>query len=333
MIKEKSKLIGLLLIIVALFLVLQFTGVLNLLIPDKLAETNMGYGMLFLIGLITSVHCIAMCGGINISQSIRTDKTSRFKKPILYNSGRVISYTIIGGIVGALGSVISFSPIFQGILKLFAGVFMIIMGINMLGIFPLLRMLNIRMPKIFAYKIDDAKEHGKNSFLVGLLNGLMPCGPLQAMQIYALQTGNIYEGAFSMFLFSLGTVPLMLGLGAVTVFFGKKWVNKTMIISAILVVTLGLTMFSQGLTLSGFKILPVKNVSEKNYQKAIIINGVQIVKSKLSSGSYPYITVIAGIPVKWVIDAPKESINGCNNSMNIPEYKTEYAFKPGENII
>ena len=57
-------------VIAFLFLVLQHFGILNHLAPDSLAETGMGYGMLFVIGLITSVHCIAMCGGINLSQTL-----------------------------------------------------------------------------------------------------------------------------------------------------------------------------------------------------------------------------------------------------------------------
>lgn len=59
-----------LVIIVSLYVMLQSMGILNLLVPSQLADTKMGYGMLFVIGLITSVHCIAMCGGINLSQCI-----------------------------------------------------------------------------------------------------------------------------------------------------------------------------------------------------------------------------------------------------------------------
>jgi len=81
----------------------------------------------------------------------------------------------------------------------------------MLNIFPVLRKITPRMPKIFGRKISNAKNKGP--LLVGLLNGFMPCGPLQAMQLYALGTGSFIAGATSMFMFSLGTVPLMFGLG------------------------------------------------------------------------------------------------------------------------
>lgn len=340
-----SRIIGILIIVISLYVLLQQFGILNLLVPSQLAQTNMSYGMLFIIGLITSVHCVAMCGGINLSQCIphnedTAKKKSRFstlQPTFLYNLGRVISYTAVGFIVGAVGSAITFSNTLQGVMKLIAGIFMVIMGINMLGIFPWLRRISPRMPKVFANKIDKKKSGNKSPLIVGLLNGLMPCGPLQAMQIYALSTGNPFTGAFSMFLFSLGTVPLMFGLGALSSALGKKFTHKIMTIGAVLVVVLGLSMFSQGWNLSGFT-LPSQIIGDAGNVQSIdtggtVENGVQIINSTLSSGKYPNITVKAGMPVKWIINAPDGSINGCNNRMIIQEYGIEYSFKKGENII
>lgn len=335
--------IGLLIIILSVYILIQQFGILNLLVPSQLAETNMGYGMMFVIGLITSVHCVAMCGGINLSQCIPQSGTikegSRFsalRPAFLYNLGRVISYTIVGFIVGALGSVITFSNTAQGGLKLVAGVFMVIMGVNMLGIFPWLRRLNPRMPKIFASKINAEKVKSRSTFIVGMLNGLMPCGPLQAMQIYALSTGSPIAGALSMFLFSLGTVPLMFGLGVLSTVLSKKFTKKVMTVGAVFVVVLGLSMFSQGWSLAGFIDLPLlsgTSIKEGAESSVNVKDGVQVINSTLSPGNYPSITVQAGMPVKWVIDAPKGSINGCNYKLYINEYGIEHQFKSGENII
>lgn len=354
---DSSRGAGILLIIIALYMIIQQTGLLNLLVPSQLAEARMGYGMLFVIGLITSVHCVAMCGGINLSQCIprgieedgKKGRFSSLRPTFLYNFGRVISYTAVGFVVGALGSAITFSNTFQGVLKLVAGVFMVIMGINMLGIFPWLRRFNPRMPKVFARKIDREKSRSSSPLFVGLLNGLMPCGPLQAMQIYALSTGNPFSGALSMFLFSLGTVPLMFGLGALSTALGKKFTSRVMTAGAVLVVVLGMSMFSQGISLAGIQTPDLLSFSgtggsgsdskseagggsgeSKNVK---IEDGVQVVNSTLSPGKYPNITVQAGVPVKWVIDAPKGSINGCNNRMLIRDLDIEYSFKTGENVI
>lgn len=347
---DGNRVIGILLIIVSLYMLIQQFGLLNLLAPSQLADEKMSYGMLFVIGLVTSVHCVAMCGGINLSQCIpksgdaASDKSrfSTFRPTFLYNLGRVISYTAVGFLVGALGSVVTFSNTLQGVLKLAAGLFMVIMGINMLGIFPWLRRLNPRMPQIFARKIDKEKSKSSSPLIVGLLNGLMPCGPLQAMQIYALSTGSPFSGALSMFLFSLGTVPLMFGLGALSSALGKKFTSKVMTVGAVLVVVLGMSMFSQGMSLSGFQVpdlfpnggnnaYAAGDQEKKNDTK--IEDGVQIVNSTLSPGKYPNINVQKGIPVKWIIDAPQGSINGCNNRMIIRDLGIEYSFKTGENVI
>ena len=147
-----------LLIIAVLFLLLQYFGILNYLAPDSLADSGMGYEMLFLTGVITSVHCVAMCGGINLSQTLHRDNGTRntsnvmFQNALAYNLGRIFSYTITGGILGAAGSLtgiaenLQTTAFFQGILKLLAGIIMVIMGINMLGLFPALRKLQFRIP-------------------------------------------------------------------------------------------------------------------------------------------------------------------------------------------
>ncbi|MDR1068304.1 MAG: sulfite exporter TauE/SafE family protein [Clostridiales Family XIII bacterium] len=389
---------GTLVIIVSLYVLLQQFGILNLLVPSRLSDSSMGYGMMFVIGLITSLHCIAMCGGINLSQSIprggvpaeKTNRIAPFVPTLLYNLGRVISYTIIGfilGFVGLLaggGSEVGLPALLQGILKLLAGIIMVVMGINMLGLFPGLRALNFRMPKRLTRAVDAETAGSKGPLFVGLLNGLMPCGPLQSMQIVALASGSPLAGALALFLFSLGTTPLMLGLGSLVSALGTRFTRTVMSVGAVLVVVLGLAMLSQGGSLSGLlppdRLLPivlalcaVGVVSSLPFRKPShkiistvaaccvaglvlvswnqitasrgaetdpsahnniqIVDGRQTISSTLASGRYPDITVQAGTPVTWTIDAPKGSINGCNNKMIIREYGIEHSFKTGENVI
>jgi sulfite exporter TauE/SafE/copper chaperone CopZ len=362
---------GTLVIILALYMLIRGLGIGALSAAFPLAEAGMGYGMVFIIGLVTSVHCVAMCGGISLSQCIPASPSpvpagsspspagngrKLLFPAILYNTGRVISYTAIGALVGALGSVITVSGRFQGLVQLAAGIFMVIMGINMLGFFPILRRLIPRLPGIFARKIDRQKAANR-PLLIGLLNGFMPCGPLQAMQLYALSTGSPIAGALSMFLFSMGTVPLRFGIGALSSLLsntvkGPRFRRRVMRAGAILITVMGMTMFTYGFNLSGFsfdfpgKALAAINpfapgagrrgngVSAPVVETSFNIeNGVQIVNSTLSGGRYPAITVQAGIPVKWTIDAPAGSINGCNNRMIIREYGIEHRFRPGENVI
>jgi hypothetical protein len=197
---------------------------------------------------------------------------------------------------------------------------MALMGVNMLGIFPALRKLTPRLPHFTTSR--------KSPLIVGLLNGLMPCGPLQAMQIYALSTGSPLKGALSMLFFSLGTAPLMFGLGALSSVLGKKFSAKVMTAGAVLVCVLGLSMLTQGWNLAG---LNSPSVSSAAQTEVTITDGVQIVKSTLESGRYPNITVQIGMPVKWVIDAPRGSVNGCNYRMSIGSSSVD--LQTGENVI
>ena len=378
-----GKRMGILVIIIALYILLQSTGVLNLLVPGQLADTKMGYGMLFAVGLVTSVHCIAMCGGINLSQCLpksapkkdRDDVGLAFLHPALtYNMGRVLSYTAVGFLLGMIGFLLGGGagggvPIeVQGGLKLIAGLYMVIMGVNMLGIFPALRRLTIPMPRALVRRIGKERAKCSGPFLVGVLNGFMPCGPLQAMWLVALAAENPITGALSMLAFSLGTVPLMLGLGSLVSALGKKFTHKVMNAGAVLIAVLGLAMISQGGALNGwqptFLLFPAVAAeteaasAEKETagtQTELTAAGdeadgagtesavadtedgassdVQVINSTLSGGRYPNITVRAGIPVRWVIDAPEGSINGCNYKIYIREYDIEYTFHTGENVI
>lgn len=333
-------------IIAVLFFLLQRCGILNRLVPNSLADSEMGYGMLFVIGLITSVHCIAMCGGINLSQTLQKDTSTEisramFRNTLEYNIGRVVSYTVIGGVLGAvgalagIGSSLQTSTFFQGILKLFAGIIMVVMGVNMLGIFPGLRRLTIHILNFNKNTKPKSGRKPRTPFFIGLCNGLMPCGPLQSMQVVALAFGNPLTGALSMLCFSLGTVPLMLGFGSAVSMLGKRFTRQVLKAGAILVVVMGLSMMVQGGTLSGLNskatgTLMAENtdVDKKNTDE------IQYITSTLQPGrSYPDITVKAGEPVKWTVEAPDGSVNGCNYKIIQQDLGIEYVFDEGENVI
>lgn len=349
--------IALLIIIAALYSLLQSSGILNALAPSQLADSRMGYSMLFVVGLLTSVHCIAMCGGINLSQSLprsaqgRHNSTSRmaaFLPNLFYNAGRVCSYTLIGFLLGLAGYLMggadmSVSTTLQGIIKILAGICMVLMGVNMLGLFPPLRELSLHISASIARLAGHHRTTGLSPFFIGLLNGIMPCGPLQAMWIVALATANPFAGALSMLCFSLGTVPLMLGLGSVIAALGRKFTRQVMLIGSVMVVVLGLAMFSQGTSLTGWHISMQHNCAMCNDTSdnaassvdsvAEIVDGTQVVYSTLSSRAYPAITVQSGVPVRWIIDAPQGSITGCNRRMILSTYDITYTFENGENII
>lgn len=342
--RGNGKLIGIFVLIAGLYLLISKTVGFNQ-IPE--IDASMGFGMLFVIGMLTSLHCIAMCGGINLSQClVKTEnggRTTNLKPSLQYNAGRVLSYTILGGFVGGLGSIVGFTGSTKGLIAIVAGIFMVIMGMNMLDIFPELKRFSVIIPSKWRKQLMG-KNNQRGPFVVGLLNGLMPCGPLQAMQIYALGTGSILVGATSMFFFSLGTVPLMLGFGWIATMVSQNLTKKMMKVSAVLVVSMGLVMMGRGFSLSGIGLNPMANLqiidfsenqsaSAANESVAIVENGVQSVTGEVTSRGYPVLVIEKGIPVKVNFHAEANAINGCNSTLVIPDYDIQLTLQPGDNFV
>ena len=284
-------------------------------------DSNITYTMLFLTGLLTSIHCVSMCGAINLIATLNQNSQNRFERPLKYNLGRLISYTILGGIAGLLGSILTINNIISGIIITIAGLAMFVMSLEMLGFF--------RIPRIKFLTPKHKKT--SNPFLIGLLNGLMPCGPLQAMQLYALSTSSMLKGALSMFLFGLGTMPLMLLTSVI--FTNLKGKNKILInnIASGLILVLSVLMLNRGLVALNINI-PAFEGNTK-YLTPNILDDTQVVEFDLSYNGYQNIKVGVDKPVKMIIHVDKKYLTGCNNSLTIPEYNINQELKVGDNII
>lgn len=324
------RLIGILIVLLGIYMLISHTIGFNF-IPE--IEPGAGLGVVFVIGVLTSLHCLAMCGGINLSQNVKAQTGSVHKKlmpGLKYNLGRVLSYTLVGGLAGALGSVISFSGTAKGVVVFVAGLLMVLMGLNLLGLRWLSR-LKLHMPKALVRKAG-ALSAGGRPFVVGLLNGLMPCGPLQAMQLYALGTGSFVLGALSMLVFALGTVPLMFLFSAISALLNSRFTRIMGKVSALLIIMIGFAMLGRGFGLSGVALTP--SPADTDTQNTASISGdVQEVNSTFSSGSYAPITVTQGVPVIWTINISEQDINGCNNPLIIPAYGIEKKLVSGDNVI
>ncbi|WP_238884384.1 sulfite exporter TauE/SafE family protein [Clostridium sp. YIM B02551] len=343
--KSKSfKLLGL--IIIATIVILLGFNTSGFDIEGKLE--NASYAALFIVGILSSIHCVGMCGGIMLSQNtidISTNKSrlKSIKPSILYNAGRVASYTLLGGIFGAMGSILSFSITTKAIIEVIAGIFMIMMGFNISG-FKLFRWFNIKIPSLSC----KSKNKFRSPFIIGFLNGLMPCGPLQTMQLFALGTGNALKGALAMFVFSIGTVPLMVLFGALSGLLTKGLSKKLIKFSGILIIVLGLVMGNRGLTLAGLSINPTtiltdgttafsdkgsSNSSNSNVYKATLKGGVQTINMSVGNRGYtPNIFYVQkDIPVKWIVDA--KLVTSCNSTIVARSLDLQKKLVSGENII
>lgn len=160
----------------------------------------------------------------------------------------------------------------------------------------------------------------------------MPCGALQTMQLYALGTGSFVLGALSMFVFSLGTVPLMLGFGYISSRLTKNFSNKIFKYSGAFIIILGLSMAQRGFALTGFN-LPMSNIYyQDSSQLAPIVDGYQEVTINASRSGYSTSSnaIKGDIPIKLTIKASE--LNSCNSTMYFPDFGQYVDLSQGDVI-
>ncbi|MCX9085529.1 MAG: copper ion binding protein [Candidatus Methanoperedens sp.] len=307
---------------------------------------DMSYGLLFIVGLLTGLHCVSMCGGFVVSYS--TKGLAQGKKPhelhLAYGLGKTLSYTIIGAIFGLLGSIIAFTPLMRGMAGILAGLFLMLFGLKMLNIFPVLRNIQFKTPEFISKFTNGQKKNTSDPLKIGLLNGLMiACGPLQAIYIMAAGTGSMIEGAKLLFVFALGTLPVMLSFGYITSFLGSKATHQILKFSGAVVIILGIFMINNGLALTGAGIdlnpttdndLKTTVDSAPTSQQPIDVNTeFQEIKMEVNRAGYVpnKFDLKKGVPVKWIITG--KEVTGCSNAIIVPSLGLEFKIKKGEQII
>jgi uncharacterized protein len=312
-------------VVIGIFFVLrQFD-----LLPKQFGLSNtMSYGLVFIIGLVASVSsCIAVTGGLLVAVAAKYNETTakltpmRRMKPLIYfNTGRVLSYTLLGGVIGILGSALTLSPGVNGVLSIIASAVMILLGLQMLKLLPALTRFLPTMPKAFGHYIHDLAERDANggAFVLGAVTFFLPCGFTQALQLYVLAKGSFTVGALTMLAFSLGTLPALLSLSALSSFLTGGIQRHFLNFAGAAVVILGLFNIQSGLTLSataGGTTASNTTSSETANGAAVqtvpVVDGKQIVEMKIVGYQYqPHqFNVVQGIPVEWRIDASEAE--GC----------------------
>jgi uncharacterized protein len=196
------------LIVLSLFFLLQKLGVVN-----WVNTSSVSLGTAFLVGIIASLStCMAVVGGLLLSMSATFAKGgNRVRPQIMFHMGRMVSFFILGGIIGAIGSAFALSVSATFILGLLVGIVMLIMGVNLLDIFPWSKRLMPSMPKFISSSAVGISKlnYTLTPLLVGMATFFLPCGFTQAMQIYTLSTGGFIEGGLTMLAFALGTLPVL----------------------------------------------------------------------------------------------------------------------------
>ena len=332
-VKNKQRLseIGsMIVIIIGVYLLLKQLNIL----PDGIGVTdNMSYGFVLVLGLVAGTStCLAVAGGLLLAIANKYNEANphlsgieKFKPHIWFNTGRIVSYALLGGAIGFIGSALTVSPRVTGIITLASGVLMIIMGLQLLQIFPWMSRIQLKMPKFIAHKIYDAghdhqKSTGKtSSFLFGAATFLLPCGFTQALQLYVLGKGDPVIGALTMAAFSLGTLPSLAGIGALSSFSKGSTQRYFTTFSAVLVIILGIFAMPGGLTLTGISLNGDDVGVASQVGDLLPLQDKQTVHMEVRGFDYypAKFTVKKGIPVEWTIDG--RNAQGCAQVITLPD--------------
>ena len=307
--------------------------------PRKRAEVNLFIPMLIL-GLTTSVHCVAMCGSLVATYAVKDETQGSFLRRMLphlaYQGAKILSYMAVGLALGAIGSAFNLTGI-RGWVTVFAGLFMVLLGLQMTGWIPALRRFTLKPPKFLLdalmstrRKAKSEAEEGKSNLATpvtfGALTGLMPCAPLQAAQLTAAASGSAVAGSLGMLAFGLGTMPLMLGFGAISGFLSAKMRTRMMGVLALVVVGFGLVMLNRGATLVGSPITyntvasaltpsaPTQTAAYKTGADGVVEVPLTIANSQFVPAS---LSIPSDKPVRLIVDRRED--NACSAQIAIPQ--------------
>jgi len=237
------------LLFLALFFLLQKSGILNLGLGDQTTPTT---GII--IGLIASVSsCLAIVGGLvlSLSAKISEDNVSDTKIFTLFHAGRLASFAILGGALGAIGNVIGINFTFTAILGLLAAAVMILLGLNLVGVFAKNKFTIHSGIFNFFRRIEHKTL---TPLILGFATFFLPCGFTQSMQVAAISSGSFTSGLLIMSAFALGTLPMLafLSFGSASFAHGK---HAPLFFKSAGVVVLGLGIFALLAGLAGLGII------------------------------------------------------------------------------
>lgn len=238
-----------------LFFLIQKSGVLNFGLGGTVTPATS-----LIIGLIASVSsCLAVVGGLvlSLSATVSQDSVSDVKPMLLFHGGRLVSFAVLGGFLGAIGGALGISFTLSAVLGVVASLVMILLGLNLLGLFK----RNFVTLPTGLFSFFRRLEHKTLApFVLGAGSFFLPCGFTQAMQIAALSSGSFVSGLMIMTAFALGTLPMLALLSFGSASFAQSKHAPLFFKSAgIVVIGLGVFAFLAGLAGLGV-IAPLFNI-------------------------------------------------------------------------
>ena len=314
---------------------LKWIGVMRLLEIDT---SEISFGVAILVGIVASMStCLAVVGAVVMSfaakyQTRGTAFERNVQPHLLFHAGRLITFFALGGLLGIVGSIFSFSTSAIVWVTIILSVILFWLGLNILGFVPSLTRVGIRMPGNISRHWNKLKtsEHALAPMILGGITFFLPCGFTQSMQLFAVSSGSFWTGAFTMFLFALGTLPILLAVGISTSRAKSKKRVVFQLVVGILIVLFSFYTFSSALAIMG--VSTPTNKSDKT-EVSESIDGVQVVRMDIGYYGFEPATIKLkkDVPVKWIIDG--EGSNGCTNKIIVPNLGISKKIGKGENIV
>ncbi len=207
----------------------------------------------FMMGFLGSMHCIGMCGGL-VGALTMSRPTLWWPGLASYQAGRVITYMILGFVAGLIGAGLHSLNWFEGIQRViivFTGIMMIAFGLSLGGWLPdpfskAVSSLVASLGLSRLIRSASGSDRPANWALVGLANGLLPCGLVYAALAFSLASGGVVESSLMMFAFGLGTVPAMTFVPALVRKITPGSRGLMIRITAVLIIVLGVMMMFRG---------------------------------------------------------------------------------------
>jgi len=223
------------------------------------------YILVFTTGLLGGAHCIGMCGGFVLMYSVEMAGRGRGHgapviSHVMYNLGRILTYSLVGGFMGFAGSFVEAAGRIRGVqgsALLVAGAFMVVMGLNLMGVIgrpDMIDAVSISESGLFrrAFRRLAGRGGALAVFALGLLLGLVPCGLSYTMEIRAASSGGFWQGFTLMSAFGLGTAPALLGLGFASAALAARFRERVYRLAAVLVVLMGVQALLRGMAFNGW---------------------------------------------------------------------------------
>lgn len=225
-----------------------------------------GIAMALVIGLTAGVStCMALVGGLVLGLSAKHAEKhptatvrQKFRPHIFFNVSRIVTFFILGGAIGAAGSVFQLQGMALGVMIIAVGLVMLVIGLQLTNLFPRLSSGGLTLPAGIARRLGinkrrDKEYSHKNAVILGAISFFLPCGFTQAMQLYAISTGSFMTGALVMGLFAIGTTPGLLGVGALASVVRGPKAERFFRIVGVAVVAMALLNLSNGINLTGWQ--------------------------------------------------------------------------------